>query len=85
MVILDVTGLPVADIHVVKVLLQTAKALRLLGAETIFTGVSPEIAQTLISIGIDGGEIRTPGTLQPGIASALQGRSAQHNRLKRRQ
>ncbi len=75
-VILDVTGLTVADTHVVSVLLQTTKAARLLGAEMILTGVGPEIAQTLISIGIDFGGIKTPGTLQSGIAYALQGRAS---------
>lgn len=74
--ILDVTGLPVIDTQVAGVLLRVAQAVNLLGAEAILTGIGPEVAQTLISIGADLSAIRTPGTLQNGIAYAF-------NRLKR--
>lgn len=75
-VILDVTGLPVIDTQVAGVLLRVAQAVNLLGSEAILTGIGPEVAQTLVSIGADLSAIRTPGTLQNGIAYAL-------NQLKR--
>lgn len=70
--ILDITGLPVVDTQVASVLLQAAQAVKLLGAEVILTGIGPEVAQTLIGIGADLSGLKTPGTLQAGIAYALQ-------------
>ena len=74
-VILDVTGLPVVDTQVASVLLGAAQTVKLLGAEVVLTGISPEVAQTLIGIGTDLSSMRTPGTLQNGIAYALKNRS----------
>lgn len=73
--ILDITGLPVVDTQVASVLLQAARAVRLLGAEVILTGIGPEVAQTLVSIGADLSTITTPGTLQSGITYALDRRA----------
>lgn len=75
-VILDITGLPVVDTQVANVLIQSTIAARLLGAEVILTGIGPEVAQTLISLGTDLQGITTPGTLQSGITYALRRRSA---------
>ena len=74
-VIMDVTGLPVVDTQVASVLLGAAQTVKLLGAEVILTGISPEVAQTLIGIGTDLSSMKTPGTLQNGIAYALKNRS----------
>jgi rsbT co-antagonist protein RsbR len=49
---------------------QTVEASRLLGANVIVTGLSPEIAQTLVTIGIDLGKMNTVGDLQGGIEQA---------------
>ncbi len=72
MAILDVTGVPIVDTQVANVLLQAAQAVRLLGAQVAITGIRPEIAQTLVGLGIDLAGILTHSSLQSGIAFALQ-------------
>ena len=69
-VVIDITGVAAMDSNVASHLLQTVEASRLLGAVTILTGLSPEIAQTLVTIGVDLGEITTVGDLQGGIEEA---------------
>ncbi|MCA9659240.1 MAG: PAS domain S-box protein [Myxococcales bacterium] len=69
--ILDITGIPVVDTAVAGVLIKAARAVRLLGAEAILTGMRPEVAQTLVNIDVDLGGIITRGTLQGGITYAL--------------
>lgn len=70
--IVDITGVPVVDTQVASALIQTAQAVRLLGARVIVTGIRPEIAQTLVGIGIDLRGIVTLSSLQTGIAYALR-------------
>lgn len=69
-VVIDITGVAAMDSNVASHLVQTVEASRLLGAMTILTGLSPEIAQTLVTIGVDLGEITTVGDLQGGIEEA---------------
>jgi rsbT co-antagonist protein RsbR len=69
--ILDLTGVPLIDTQVAAVLIQAAQAVRLLGAEVILTGIRPEIAQTLVTLGVDLRGVRTLSALQQGIAYAL--------------
>jgi rsbT co-antagonist protein RsbR len=69
--ILDITGVPVVDTQVANALLQAAQAVKLLGAKVIITGIRPEVAQTLVSLGVDLSSITTRSTLQSGIAFAL--------------
>jgi rsbT co-antagonist protein RsbR len=69
-VVIDITGVPVMDANVANHLVQTVEATRLLGALVIMTGLSPEIAQTLVTIGVDLGKINTVGDLQGGIEEA---------------
>ena len=71
-VILDVTGLRDIDTRVASALVDTAKALQLLGARTILTGIRPAVAQTLVGLGLDLAGILTKSTLQSAIAFALQ-------------
>jgi rsbT co-antagonist protein RsbR len=73
-VILDITGVPVIDTHVANVLVQATKATRLLGAEVIVTGIKPEVAQMLISVGAQLEDVQISGTLQSSIAHVLQRR-----------
>ncbi|WP_437587270.1 AAA family ATPase [Sorangium sp. So ce1000] len=75
-VILDVTGIKQIDTHVIRTLLRTASALRLLGTRAVLTGIRSEVAQTMVQLGADLGAIFTKGTLQSGIAYALQLSSA---------
>jgi len=69
-VVIDITGVPVMDTNVANHLVQTVEASRLLGATVIVTGLSPEIAQTLVNIGVDLGKMQTVGDLQGGIEEA---------------
>jgi rsbT co-antagonist protein RsbR len=69
-VVIDITGVPVMDANVANNLVQTVEATRLLGATVIITGLSPEIAQTLVTIGVDLGKMNTVGDLQGGIEEA---------------
>ena len=69
-VVLDITGVPHIDSPVANHLVQTVEAARLLGAIVIVTGLSPEIAQTLVNIGVDLGKMNTVGDLQGGIEEA---------------
>jgi PAS domain S-box-containing protein len=73
-VIVDITGVPVVDTQVANVLIQAAQAVRLLGAQIVITGIRPEIAQTLVSLGIDLSSLTTRGSLQSGVAYALERR-----------
>jgi rsbT co-antagonist protein RsbR len=69
-VVIDITGVPAMDSAVANHLVQTVEACRLLGARVIVTGLSPEIAQTLVRIGVDLGKMNTVGDLQGGIEEA---------------
>jgi len=69
-VVMDITGVPTIDVKVANHLVQTVEAARLLGATVVVTGLSPEIAQTLVTIGVDLGKMNTVGDLQGGIEEA---------------
>ncbi|GAB4204962.1 MAG: hypothetical protein OHK0022_30600 [Roseiflexaceae bacterium] len=71
-VILDITGVPIVDTQVANVFLQASQAVGLLGAQVVITGIRPEVAQTIVGLGIDLQRIITRNTLQDGIAFALQ-------------
>ncbi|PCC74016.1 Predicted ATPase [Nannocystis exedens] len=71
-VIFDVTGMKGIDTGGAIALLQAASALRLLGARTVLTGVNPATASLFVDLGIDLRGIATHGTLQDGIAFAMQ-------------
>lgn len=72
--ILDITGVARMNTQVADCLLRAARAARLLGAEVVLTGVRPEVAQALVGLGVDLGALVTRGTLESGIAWALQRR-----------
>jgi anti-anti-sigma factor len=65
--IVDITGVSVVDTGVANALIHAAQAVRLLGTEVILTGIRPDVAQTLVGLGIDLRGIVTCGTLQSGI------------------
>src|ERR1700688_1659622 len=69
-IVIDITGVAAMDVTVANHLVQTVEASRLLGATVIVTGLSPEIAQTLVTIGVDLGKMNTVGDLQGGIEQA---------------
>lgn len=70
--ILDITGVLVVDTQVANTLIQLAQAVKLLGAQVVITGVRPDMAQTIVGLGIDLRGMVTRNTLQAGIAYALQ-------------
>lgn len=74
--ILDITGVQVVDTQVANALVQTAQAVRLLGATVVLTGIGPAMAQTLVSLGADLSSIETRGSLQRGIADVLHASTA---------
>jgi rsbT co-antagonist protein RsbR len=69
-VVIDITGVATIDRTVANHLVQTVEASRLMGASTILTGLSPDIAQTLVDLGVDLGMMKTVGDLQGGLEEA---------------
>lgn len=74
-IIIDVTGLPVIDTAVAATLLYCAQAARLLGAETIFVGVRPEVAQTIVTLGTELEHLHFMADLQAAIKLVITGSS----------
>ncbi len=71
-VIIDITGVPLVDTGVAAHLDKAIQAARLKGARAIVTGVSDAVAETIVDLGIDWGEVETLRDLQTGLLSALQ-------------
>jgi rsbT co-antagonist protein RsbR len=69
-VVIDITGVATIDRTVANHLVQTVEASRLMGARTILTGLSSEIAQTLVDLDVDLGMMKTVGDLQGGLEEA---------------
>lgn len=65
--LVDITGVPVVDTHVARGLIGIIQASRLLGAEPMLIGVRPEVAQAIISLGIDLGSVRTSANLESAL------------------
>jgi rsbT co-antagonist protein RsbR len=74
MAIIDITGVPTVDTLVAQHLLMTVSAARLMGTECIISGIRPQIAQTIVYLGVDLGTIITNATLADAFALALQRR-----------
>ncbi|HVK71542.1 MAG TPA: PAS domain S-box protein [Polyangium sp.] len=70
--ILDITGVATVDVAVAEALVRAARAVRLLGAEVVLTGIRSEVAQALLGLDVDLGSIVTRSTLQSGIAFAMR-------------
>ena len=73
--ILDITGVPTMSAEAGDALVQIARAVRLVGAEVVLTGLRPAIAQMLVALGVNLESIVTTGTLQSGIALAMNRRN----------
>jgi rsbT co-antagonist protein RsbR len=71
-VILDITGVPVVDTQVAKILLESAQAAHLMGCQTVLTGIRPEIAQTMVELGIEAADLVTRSDLRGGMEYALE-------------
>lgn len=70
--IIDITGVPTVDTLVAQHLLKTVTAARLMGADCIISGVRPQIAQTIVHLGINLMDVTTKATLSDAFALALQ-------------
>lgn len=70
-IIIDIAGVPMVDASVADHLIRTTAAVRLLGAHTILTGISPEVARTIVRIGVDITTMHTLSRLADGIELAL--------------
>lgn len=70
-VLLDITGVPVVDTMVAHHIIQAADAVRLVGARCMLVGIRPEIAQTIVALGISLEDFTTTSTLQRGMQEAL--------------
>jgi len=69
--ILDITGVPMVDTLVAQHLMKTAMAVRLMGAECVISGIRPQIAQTIVALGINLGDITTRATLSDALKYGL--------------
>jgi rsbT co-antagonist protein RsbR len=70
--IIDITGVPTVDTLVAQHLLKTVTAIRLMGADAIISGVRPQIAQTIVHLGLDLQGIVTKANLADALALAMQ-------------
>ncbi len=75
-VIIDITGVPMVDTSVASYLVRAVQAAQLLGCQTLLVGISPEIAQTLVGLGVDFSRIITRSTLRSGLEYAMKQRTA---------
>jgi rsbT co-antagonist protein RsbR len=70
--VIDITGVATVDTEVAQHLLKTVSAARLLGAECTISGIRPQVAQTIVSLGIEFGDIATKANLADALALALR-------------
>ncbi|GLY99927.1 STAS domain-containing protein [Actinoplanes sp. NBRC 103695] len=75
--IIDITGVPAVDTQVAQHVLKTVVAARLMGAECIISGIRPQIAQTIVALGIEFGDIATKATLADALRHVIKLNSAQ--------
>jgi len=71
-VLIDITGVPVVDTMVAHHIIQAAEAVRLIGSTCILVGIRPEIAQTIVTLGIDLSKFSTKSSLRKGFLAALE-------------
>ncbi|MFC4120206.1 STAS domain-containing protein [Nonomuraea zeae] len=70
--VIDITGVPAVDTQVAQHLLKTVVAARLMGAECVISGIRPQIAHTIVTLGIEFGDIVTKASLADALAHALK-------------
>jgi methyl-accepting chemotaxis protein len=70
--ILDISGVPTVDTAVANQLIKITKATRLMGCETVISGISPAIAHTVVELGVDVGNVKTTATLRDALETALR-------------
>jgi rsbT co-antagonist protein RsbR len=82
--IIDITGVPTVDTLTAQHLLKTVTAARLMGAECIISGIRPQIAQTIVHLGVDLGDVITKASLADALALALEKSGRTVTRVKLR-
>ena len=82
--IIDITGVPAVDTQVAQHILKTVVAARLMGAECIISGIRPQIAQTIVALGIEFGDIVTKATLADALQYALRASGVELRRAEPR-
>ena len=80
--IIDITGVPTVDTLVAQHLLKTVAATRLMGADCIISGIRPQIAQTIVHLGLNLGEVTTKATLADAFEVALRRSGARIEKVK---
>jgi rsbT co-antagonist protein RsbR len=70
--IIDITGVPTVDSAVANHILKTVSSVKLLGAECVITGIRPEVAQTIVHLGVDLSSVETLSNLAEGLKWALK-------------
>ena len=73
-VLIDITGVPVVDTNVADHLIRTIKAVELLGAECLVVGIGPELAQTVVALGVDLSNVSPPADMGDGLTEAFRRR-----------
>lgn len=82
-VVLDVSAVPLIDTATAQHLLQSARAVRMMGAECIISGIQPQIAQTMVTLGIDLAELETRSSVATALAAAFERRGYQVRKVER--
>ncbi|SIQ64676.1 STAS domain-containing protein [Micromonospora avicenniae] len=82
--IIDITGVPAVDTQVAQHVLKTVVAARLMGAECIISGIRPQIAQTIVALGIEFGDIATKASLADALRHVLRLSGVETSRRSRR-
>ena len=83
--IIDITGVPTVDTLVAQHLLKAVAAARLMGADCIISGIRPQIAQTIVHLGVELSEVATKATLADAFALALERLGLGVRRIERRE
>ncbi|MER5456829.1 STAS domain-containing protein [Micromonospora sp. NPDC002389] len=83
--IIDITGVPAVDTQVAQHILKTVVAARLMGADCIISGIRPQIAQTIVALGIEFGDIATKASLADALRHVLRLTGVEANRRHRRE
>ncbi|MGC5331965.1 STAS domain-containing protein [Micromonospora sp. DT62] len=83
--IIDITGVPAVDTQVAQHILKTVVAARLMGADCIISGIRPQIAQTIVALGIEFGDIATKASLADALRHVLRLAGVETGRRQRRE
>ena len=82
--IIDITGVPAVDTEVAQHLLKTVFAARLMGADCVISGIRPQIAQTIVALGVEFGDIVTKASLADALRLTLQRAGLEVRKIERR-